>query len=98
MIISEKLSRNGNLIRFFAGPGIILGWGKDYLRSPGISFGLKGRVGAECEFERNITISVGLAPVIGLHLQHIDNYWDMRYSRSGIIAAALPEIGIKYRF
>ena len=98
MVIKEKISRNGNLIRFFAGPGVSLGWGPDYMRSHGLSFGLKGRVGAECEFERNITISVSLAPIIGAHLQFVDNYLNMRYSRSGIIAAALPEIGIRYRF
>ena len=98
MIISEWQSRNGNLARFFAGPGICVGWGNDFMRSQGVSFGLKGRVGAECEFDRNITVTISLAPVIGAHLQFKGSYLDMRYSRAGLISAVLPEIGIKYRF
>ena len=98
MIIAERMSPNGNPLRFFAGPGICLGWGHDYSRSQGLSLGLKGRVGVECDFDRNITVSVSLAPYIGVHLQFTDKYLDMRYSRAGVLSAALPEIGIKYRF
>ena len=98
MIFARKQSCNGNEIRMFAGPGMLIGWSNDYLRPPGFIFGLKGRVGAECEFDRKITISASLCPVIGTHMQIFEDYIDMRYYRSGLISAVLPVIGIKYTF
>lgn len=98
MIFARKESCNGNEIRLFAGPGLTLGWGNDLLRPTGYLFGLKGRVGAECEFERNVTVSVSLCPVIGTHIKVLEDHIDMRYYRSGLISAVLPVIGIKYTF
>ena len=98
MIFARKESCNGNEIRMFAGPGMLVGWGNDFLRPPGFILGLKGRVGAECEFDRNVTVSASLCPVIGTHMKFFEDHVDMRCYRSGLISAVLPVIGIKYTF
>lgn len=98
MVFATKESCNGNAIRFFAGPGMTIGAGYDLLRFPGFIIGLKGRIGAECEFDRSLTISVSLNPVIGTHIQKFEDYIDMRCYRSGLISAFLPEVGIKHTF
>ena len=41
MIFARKESCNGNEIRMFAGPGMLVGWGNDFLRPPGFILGLK---------------------------------------------------------
>ena len=98
IIFAESKSCNGNDIRMFAGPGLMMGWGNDLMRPAGLIVGLKGRVGAECEFNRNVTISVSLSPVIGTHMMIFEDYVEMRYYRSGLIASVLPIIGVKYIF
>ena len=98
MIFARKESCNGNEIRMFAGPGMLVGWGNDFLRPPGFILGLKGRVGTECEFDRNVTVSASLCPVIGTHMKFFEDHVDMRCYRSGLISAVLPVIGIKYTF
>lgn len=98
MIISEKKSCNGNDIRFFAGPGMTLGWGSDLLRPPGLIAGLKARVGTECEFDRNVTLSISLCPVIGTHVHIFEDYVEMNYYRIGLLSSILPVIGIKHTF
>ena len=97
-IFSRKQSINGNEIRFFAGPGLIVGWSSDIFRADGVIFGLKGRVGAECEFDRNVTISVSFNPIIGTHMQLYEDYVDLRYYRHGLISSVIPEIGVRYTF
>lgn len=98
MIIGERKSCNGNTLRFFAGPGLMLGWGSDLMRPPGLLAGLKGRIGAECEYDRNVTISISVSPTIGTHTLIFEEYTEMRYYRAGLISAVLPVIGIKYTF
>ena len=58
MVFAEKNSSLGNRISFFAGPGIMVGYVTDMNDIAGCAFGLKGRVGGECEFSRNILISL----------------------------------------
>ncbi len=97
-IIKELASRNGNSIIMFAGPGVTLGMSHDFRKDEGYFFGLKGRVGAECRFDRKIAISVCLNPVLGSHITVIDEHIEMRYFKNGLINTILPEIGIKYTF
>ncbi len=98
MVIKEWLSREGNPIRLFAGPGVIAGYGPDHKTLDGVIIGLKGRFGAECSFARNAVISISLAPVIGSHIILKEGTLLMKYYRNGIQYALVPEIGIKYRF
>ena len=98
MIFAQRESCNGNTLRFFAGPGLMLGWGSDFRRPYGLLAGMKGRIGAECEFDRNLTISVSISPTIGTHTLIFEDYTEMRYYRAGLISAVLPVIGIKYTF
>ena len=97
-IIKEWISRSGNTVSAFAGPGVSFGMSHDLDREFGYSVGLKGRIGVECCFERDIAISVTLNPVIGSHLSLEDGIVNMKYYRNGLINAILPEIGIKYMF
>ena len=98
MIFARAESHNRNTISFYSGPGAVIGWAQDYSDSPGAIFGLKGRVGAECTFERNIAISVCIAPVLGMHISHKDEMISMRLYRNGLLYGLFPEVGIKYAF
>ena len=46
-IFATSESRNGNTVKFFAGPGITTGYSGDFMRPQGVILGLKGRAGAE---------------------------------------------------
>ena len=97
-ILKEWKSDNGNPVRFFAGPGITAGMAHDLRKEYGCFFGLKGRIGMECLFSRNIAISLNFSPVIGMHMTLKDDYLVMKYYKYGLIGSAIPEIGIKYLF
>lgn len=97
-IIREWSSRNDNTISFFAGPGVTIGISHDLRKDNGFLIGLKGRVGVECWFDRNVAASICLNPIIGSHLTVVDDHVVMKYYKNGLINAILPEIGIKYTF
>ncbi len=96
--VSEWESEEGNKLPFFAGPGITAGCNRDYRLPIGAFFGLKGRVGVECNFSRNVVISAFISPVIGSHVVFYSDHLTMRYYKNGLIYGLTPEIGIKYRF
>lgn len=96
--LKEWNSRNDNAIRIFAGPGVTAGLTHEFRKDNGIFFGLKGRVGAECRFDRNVAVSICLNPILGSHLTIVDEHIEMRYYKAGLINAILPEIGIRYTF
>lgn len=98
LVFAEIESRNGTPITFFAGPGITAGISKDFAGPKGLFFGLKGRAGMQCIFERGINISLSLAPVLGIHLSKTDENFITRTYKNGILQTFLPEIGISYRF
>lgn len=98
IIFAQHPSRHGNKIIYFAGPGASAGWAKDTGSASGLFFGLKGRIGAECVFERGIALSVSAAPVLGMHASAKKNAVNMRLYRNGLTYGMLPEVGIKYLF
>lgn len=98
IVFGSMQSRNDIEVKFYAGPGLAIGYAADYKVPKGLFFGLKGRVGMRCSFDRNVDISLALAPIIGMHLFQKDDAWLMRYYRKGFIQAIMPEIGIAYRF
>lgn len=98
IILKELLSPDGNTIKVFAGPGAAIGWGHDFKERDGLFFGLKGSLGVECDFSRNVTLSASIAPVVGPHIVFHYDHLTMRYYRNGIQYALVPEIGIKYKF
>jgi len=96
--LMEWLSVNGNRLTLFAGPGVIAGLGHDFKGPYGFFGGLKGRVGVECAFERKITISAFVSPVIGSHFELNGEGLLMKLYKNGVIYGLMPEISIKYRF
>lgn len=96
--LKDWISSDGNRIVFFAGPGLVAGYGQDYKMPPGVFFGLKGRVGLECNFSRRVVISAFLSPILGSHIEYHSEHIIMRTYRNGIIWALSPEVGVKYRF
>jgi hypothetical protein len=98
IIICEWLSSEGNTMRFFAGPGVSVGYISDRNTDEGLFLGLKGRVGGECEFSRNVLISLSISPLIASHFVMRNGELSMKYYRNGLIYGWVPEIGIKYRF
>lgn len=97
-IIKEWASKNDNVISIFAGPGVALGVTHDFRKDIGFFLGMKGRVGAECSFDRNVSVSICLNPILGSHFTIADEHVVMKYYKNGLINAILPEIGIKYIF
>lgn len=97
-ILKQWKSSEGNTINFYAGPGLIAGYCADYKTDMGPFFGLKGKVGVECCFERNATISLSASPIIGAHLLSNLEGFTMKYYKNGLIYTIAPEIGIRYRF
>lgn len=98
MIFADIESGNGNMINLFSGPGAVIGWAQDYGDSPGGIFGLKGRIGAECVFERRIAVSICLSPILGMHVSRKNDVVSMRLYRNGLMSGLFPEVGIKYAF
>lgn len=98
IIFAQMESRNGVPVRFYAGPGFAAGIAQDFMGHPGLFFGLKGRVGMQCQFARNINVSLSLAPILGIHISKVDEYILTRAYRNGVIQVIIPEIGISYRF
>lgn len=96
--LKEWESDEGNRVTFFAGPGLTVGCGNDYNLPYGAFFGLKGRIGVECNFVRNIVISASVSPIIGSHIVFYSDHLTMRYYKNGLLYSLIPEIGIKYRF
>ena len=84
IIYKDITSRNGNVIHLTAGPGPFAG--------------LAGRFGGECAFDRRITLSITVTPMLGVHLSRVDDYINMKLFRKGISYAIMPEIGVKYTF
>lgn len=97
-IFAQVESRGGTPVLFYAGPGLAAGASKDLNGPRGLYFGLKGRVGMMCVFERGINISVSLAPTLGIQLTKDDENFITRTYRNGLLQSVLPEIGISYRF
>lgn len=98
MVFAETRSRNGNDVRFFAGPGICTGYAGDTKGGPGGIFGLKGSIGGECRFSRGVCISVGISPVFGAHLTVRNHVPHMKLYTNGLMYGLMPEISIRYMF
>ncbi len=98
MILAEKIMSDGNKLDIFAGPGLIVGYTDDIRSGKGFMFGLKGRVGGECTFKRRISVSISIAPVLGMHLGRHDGMLNMLFYKTGILYGIMPEVGLKYAF
>lgn len=99
MIFASIISSYGNTVNFYAGPGAILGWTDDRKSPSGGLFGLRGRIGVECIFDRNVSISASISPILAMHLSvNEDKEFNMRVFRNGLTYGMIPEIGIKYCF
>lgn len=98
IIFSKFKSSNGNPIRFYAGPGITLGYDADLQSPHGLIFGVKGRIGGECAFPRGISISMNISPAVGGHFGVTDGMVNMRVYRNGLLQILMPEASIRYRF
>lgn len=98
MLLADFISRNGNKIDIYAGPGFIFGSAEDMMRPTGFFFGMKGKIGAECTFSRKIALSLSLAPVIGVHFGRESEMLSMHLFRNGLLYTIMPEIGIRYSF
>ncbi len=98
MVFAEMEARDGNIINFFAGPGVMAGLTGDIMNRRGLMLGLKGRIGGECSFRRNVTVSLSISPVIGLHLGVREGMLSMLLYRTGLLYSIMPEVGVKYAF
>lgn len=96
--LKEWESSEGNTVRLFAGPGAVAGYTSDNQDYEGFLLGLRGTIGGECLFDRNIAISVCLAPVLGAHIVNRLNYSTMKLYKNGLYYSLIPEISLKYTF
>ena len=106
-MLKRWLTQEGVGINLYLGPGVTIGYGKDHKgaenaasgqSSDGFFFGIMGRAGVECEFSRNINLTVSFTPVLGSHIIYNNGLVSMKWYRNGLYYALVPEIGIKYRF
>ncbi len=97
-VLKEYRSQNGNPIRIFVGSGITAGKTRDLRKDDGYFFGLKVRAGVECNFERGISVSVCLNPILASHMVIFEDHAVMKYYRNGLMNLIMPEIGIKHIF
>lgn len=98
MRFAQIKSGNHVPISFLAGPGFAVGQAKDLGRSEGFFFGLVGRVGLQCAYERGVNMSISLAPILGLHVSKSKENYMMRVYNNGLLQAVMPEISLSYRF
>ena len=98
LIFKSIVSPYGSKVSFFAGPGAVIGWTDDNKAPAGAIFGIKGRVGAEWTFNRDVSISLSTSPSLAMHLSADDGEYNMRTYRNGLVYGLIPEIGIKYCF
>lgn len=94
LVFAQLESRNGTPLRFYAGPGLTAGTSAD--SSPGLFFGLKGRVGMQCLFDRRINVSIALAPTLGIHVSRDEENMITQIYRPGLLQIARPEISLSY--
>ncbi|MEE0235104.1 MAG: hypothetical protein UD961_02950 [Bacteroidales bacterium] len=97
-VFAQIESRNGNIVRFYAGPGISVGYSEDIRNLSGIVVGLKGSIGAECSFSRGVSLTLGISPMLGGHFRRKDGMVNMRLYRYGLCYGLMPEAGIRYIF
>lgn len=98
IVFAQVETTNKNPVRFFAGPGLAAGICKDLNGPDGVIFGLKGKVGLDCQFARSVNLSVSLVPTLGLHVSKADGNVIICAYKYGLLQTILPEIGISYRF
>lgn len=96
--LTEWISSKGMPLKLNAGPGAYLAWTEDFRQGIGAAFGLKGRICMECCFERNVILTFGAAPVVGVHLRIMEDHVSMKLFRNGLLFSIMPEIGVRYRF
>lgn len=87
-----------HLLNFYAGPGIVAGYEKDFKTAYGIFVGLVGKVCVECGFDRNVFLTASVSPVVGAHIVSSGKGYTMTYFKNGLLQTIMPEVGIKYRF
>ena len=97
-ILKKWKSCNDNTVSIFAGPGVSVGKSNDFHKDNGYFFGLKGRAGIECLFDRNVAVSMSLNPVIGSHIVFMGDHAVMKYYKNGLMNLIMPEIGIRHTF
>lgn len=97
-VFSSIESRNGNRIRFYAGPGLGIGYSRDLKSMPGVFIGLKGCIGGECSFPRGIALSISISPMLGGHFSKKDGMIRMGLHKWGLCYGLMPEAGIRYIF
>ncbi len=98
IVFARFESHNGNPVRFYAGPGISLGYAADLFSPHGLDFGVKGRVGGECAFPRGISVAMSISPMVGGHFGIVDGMLNMRLYKNGLLQALMPEVSIRHRF
>ena len=86
-------------IRPYVGPGLQVGYVRDWRKSRGVTLGVTAAAGFRLDFRRNVCIDLGLTFEAGFHLEAHSRY-DTRltFYRNGLFRAPIPELGLLYRF
>ena len=99
-VFASKKYGNGEVITGYAGPGVTAGYvrGNDGLY--GLMAGVCGEIGMEYAFNVPVSLSLSLAPVLGVTVCRPEDSINFRMGlyEYGLIASLMPRIGIKYRF
>lgn len=96
--IAEKDCRRCSL-KLSAGPGALLGYGRDRKSGYGLNAGLSGIVMAEFSFGVPVSISLSLSGALGGHLVFDKETGGTLSSyKNGIYRCCIPELTLRYVF
>lgn len=96
-IFRQRDSRSGTSV-WYAGPAVSLGYMADKDKFHGMIFCFSGVIGYEYSFHLPVSLSVDLAPTLGLSFHNVDENLQLSPYINGFIWSLVPWIGIKYRF
>ncbi len=90
---------DGLVVRPYVGPGMQVGYIRDWRKSRGVTLGVTAAAGFRLDFRRNVCLDFGLTFEAGFHLEAHSRY-DTRltFYRNGLFRAPVPELGLLYRF
>lgn len=95
----SRMLPRGNEIVFYAGPGAVLGWVKDYETRMGVALGLKANAGIELKSAiLPLSVGIDINPVLGMHIHYEEGQILMGTYINGLISSIIPEISVKYNF
>lgn len=91
--------KSGTMVSFYAGPGVSIGYLKDFQKDFGWLMAVNGSCGFAFCFVKPVNIQLGIIGEFGIHYcgNNVKDT-DIGLYKQGILNAIMPEISVSYRF